>query len=435
MPRYTLALLLSAVCLLLSACQNKNSPAGPEASAPASGESRPAAEAKGNAGRGNRPQIVTTTTSRIENVPLLLEAQGNVLALDEVDVRPQKSGMITQIHFKEGDEVRKGQLLFSLDARDDEANVGKAAAGVASAEAALSIAQRDLKRSQELSDKNFIAPSALDTTRSKADTAIANLTQARAALEQARVSQSYTRIHAPFDGRAGLINVRPGSLVTSTSTAGSLVKLTRMNPIGVTFSLPERDVPALLDAMRKGPVKLSASTSSQDKLPGEVIFVDSNVDRASGTLLVKAKLDNSKRSVWPGQYVSVKVEAGSIPDATVLPAQAVINGPNGRLVYVIDEESTAQAKPVELLRIASEKAVIKGLPAGVKVVLEGGQNLRPGSKVTEAKSGDKGESRGKRGGKPVSGEAAREAASSAAPQAGIPQNKAAGGSSGKAAAQ
>lgn len=431
MSRYTLALLLS-VCGLLTACQNKDTAsAGASASAPANGESKPAADAKGAAARGNRPQVVTTTLSRIENVPLLLEAQGNVLALDEVDVRPQKSGMITQIHFKEGDEIRRGQLLFSLDARDDDANVSKAAAGLASADAAYTIAQRDLKRGQELADKNFIAPSALDTTRSKADTALANQAQARAALEQAKVTQSYTRITAPFDGRAGVINVRPGSLVTSNSTSVALVKLTRMNPIGVTFALAERDLPALLESMRKGPVKLSASTATQDKLAGEVIFIDSNIDRTSGNVLVKGKLDNSARKIWPGQYVSIKVEAGSIPDAAVLPAQAVLNGPNGRLVYVIQEDGTVQPKSVELLRIADEKAVLKGLPAGLKIVLEGGQNLRPGSKVSEEKSGGNGEGRGKRDGRPASEQAAREAASGAPVQAGSPKSKAASASTGK----
>lgn len=397
MSRITLSLLMT--CLFLGACQNKDkaSPA-PDASAPSTTASAPAA-ANGKGDRTSRPQTISTVLSKLENVPLLLEAQGNVQALDEVDLRPQKNGMITQIHFKEGDEVRRGQLLFTMDARDDNANVGKASAGVASAEAALTIAQRELNRGQEMADKNFISPAALDTTRSKAETAAANLAQAQAALEQAKVSLSYTRIHAPFDGRAGVINVRPGSLVTSNSTALALVKLTRMNPIGVSFSLPERDLPTLLGAMRKGPVKLSALSSGQDALSGEVVFVDSNVDRASGTLLVKGRLDNSSRRVWPGQYVAVKIEAGSLNDASVLPAQAVLNGPNGRLVYVVKEDNTVESRPVELLRILNEKAIIKGLPAGLKIVLEGGQNLRPGSKVSEVKSSGKGGERGKAGDK------------------------------------
>lgn len=382
MPRLTLSLLIA--CCLLSACQNKDQNTAPAASASAPADS---AASKPQGDRNGRAQTVTTTFSRIENVPLQLEAQGNVLALDEVDIRPQKNGMITAIHFQEGQEVRRGQLLFSLDARDDDANVGKAAAGVTSAEAGLSIAERDLARAQEMSDKQYISPSALDSSRSKVDTARANLAQARAALEQAKVGQSHTRILAPFDGRAGVINVRPGSLVTSSSTATALVRLTRMDPIGVSFSISERDLPPLLEALRRGPVKLSARTNAGATLQGEVSFIDSAIDRTAGTLLIKGRLDNKARLVWPGQFLTVQLAAGVLENAVVLPAQAVVNGPNGRFVYVVQEDQTVRAQSVELLRIVDQRAVIRGLDGKLKVVLEGTQNLRPGARVQEARSG------------------------------------------------
>lgn len=391
MLRHSLLLALSVCCLSLLACKDKASE--PAKATPASSASEPAAGEKTKGGRSGRTQTVNTALSKTIDLPRLLETQGNVQALDEVDIRPQKNGMVTAIHFKEGDELRKGQLLFSLDARDDHANVSKAEAAVVSAEVALSIAQRELKRSQDLSEKQFITPSALDTTRSKVDTASAALAQSKAALEQARVSQSYTRIHAPFDGRAGLINVRPGSLVTSNATSTALVRLTRMNPIGVSFTLPERDLPALQNAMRLGPVKLKAISSTQEALHGQIIFVDSSVDRSAGTLLIKARLDNSERRVWPGQYVALQIEAGRWENVVTLPAQAVLNSPNGRLVYAVKEDSTVEAHAVELLQISGEQAIIKGLPAGLKIVVEGGQNLRPGSKVSEARS----EGKGKRG--------------------------------------
>jgi RND family efflux transporter MFP subunit len=346
----------------------------------------------------------------VDTVPLMIEAQGNVLALDEVDIRPQKNGMITGIHFREGQEIKAGELLFTLDARDDAANVGKAEAAVASADAGVAIAKRDLARSQELFEKQYIAPSALDTSRNRLDTAVANLGQAKAALEQARVTQSYTRISAPFDGRAGVINVRPGSLVTSNSTATSLVKLTRMNPIGVSFAVSERDMPPLLEALRKGPVRLTARTNAQATLKGEVIFVDSNVDKASGTLLIKGRLDNKDRLVWPGQFVNVSVEAGELRDVVVLPAQAVVNGPNNRFVYVVGEDQTVEQKPVEVLRIANQKAIVSGIPGGLKIVQEGTQNLRPGAHIQEAGSGKRED--GKRGGEARPGAAASQPAGS-----------------------
>ena len=380
MHRSSLALFL-LLCGLLSACQKSDSATDKSlvaASAPA-----------GEEGKRARTPVVVTVMSKQETVPLRIEAQGNVLALDEVDIRPQKNGMITATHFHEGDDIRAGQLLFTLDDRDDAANVGKAEAATASAEAGVAIAQRDLARSQELFDKQYIAPSALDTSRNRLDTAVANLGQAKAALEQAKVSKSYTRITAPFEGRAGVINVRPGSLVTSNSTATSLVKLTRMNPIGVSFSVSERDMAPLLEALRAGPVKLEAQTNAKGSLKGEVIFVDSNVDKTSGTLLVKGRLDNRNRIVWPGQFVNISVEAGELHDVVVLPSQAVVNGPENRFVYAVKDDNTVEARPVTVLHIVNQNAILSGIPGGLKVVLEGTQNLRPGAKVQEA-HGEKG---------------------------------------------
>lgn len=355
---------LCALGLLLAACQDRNTP---------------------TQGNSPRVQTISTTLTVQRSVPLVIETQGNVLALDEVDVRPQKNGTITAIHFREGDEIHSGQLLFSLDARDDEAAFNKAAAAVASAQAARSIATRELKRSEELAARNFIAPSALDSALSKLESADAGLAQAQAALEQAQVSRSYNRIHAPFAGRAGLINVRLGSLVTSSATATSLVRLTRMNPIGVSFSIAERELTGVLAAQATGALQLEAITQNGERIAGELIFVDSNVDRNSGTLLLKGRLANDARQIWPGQYVIVRLQAGMIENAVLLPAQAVINGPAGRFVYVVEADDKVRAQPVEQLRIVDQQALLRGIDAGVKVVLEGAANLRAGASVREAK--------------------------------------------------
>lgn len=340
---------------------------------------------------------MSVATTRLEAVTLTLEAQGNVIALDDVDVRPQKNGTVEKIHFKEGDELKRGQLLFSLDNRDDVANVARLEATVLGTQALVSAAERDLTRSKDLADRNFASPAALDASRDKLDAAKALLAQNKAAVDQARVSLSYTAIRAPFDGRAGVIGVRPGSLVTSNATSTSMVKITRMNPIGVSFSLPERDLPILLAGQRQGPMKVSVDLDSDHLLKGEVVFLDSTVDRTSGTIAVKAKLENDERRVWPGQYVTVKIVAGEVKDAVVLPSQAIVNGPNGRLVYIVKDDQTVAAQPVVLVRIVDEKAVLKGIGPGIKVVLEGGQNLRPGSKVQEVNDDAKGS--GRRGGR------------------------------------
>ncbi len=350
-----------ALGLLLAACQGQDAP---------------------KSGSASRVQTVSTALTEQRSVPLVIETQGNVLALDEVDIRPQKNGTITAIHFREGDEIRRGQHLFSLDSRDDDAAVNKANAAVTSAEAAHSIAMRELKRSEELAARNFISPSALDNARSRLESAEAGLAQARAALEQARVARSYNQVYAPFAGRAGVINVRPGSVVTSSATA--LVRLTRMDPIGVSFSVAERELPGIQAAQTKGVLKLEAITQGGERLAGELIFIDSNVDRNSGTLLLKGRLANGERQIWPGQYVSVRLQAGMIENAVLLPAQAVINGPAGRFVYVVEAGDKVRAQPVEQLRIIDQQALLRGIDAGVKVVLEGAANLRPGASVREA---------------------------------------------------
>lgn len=347
--------------------------------------SGPGHEASGK-GQKSRPQPVVTTQTRLEDVPLRIEAQGSLIALDEVELRPQKNGALKEVLVTEGSEVRRGQLLFTLDDRDDKANVEKAEAVLTSARAALAIARLDLDRAQDLSARNFISPSALDTARNKADTAEAALAQSRAALEQARVALSYNRISAPFDGRAGRVDIRPGALTTSNASSPALVKITRMNPIGVSFALPERELPNLLAAQKAAPVKALVFVDEQTRLQGLISFIDSSVDRGSGTIAVKARLDNADHRAWPGQYVKVKLEAGESRNVVVLPAQALINGPAGRMVYVVQPDSRVRAQPVELLRIFEQKAVVRGVDAGLRIVQEGAQNLRPGALVVEIRN-------------------------------------------------
>lgn len=369
--RRSLSLLL--LCLPLAACGPGKEEKGKSASASAS---------KSDTGRPRAVQITQTST---EAVPLVLEAQGNVIPLDQVDLRPQKTGTIAHIHFKEGDEVKKGQLLFSLDSRDDESNVRKADARVIGSKAALEIAKRDYVRSLDLAKRNFISSAGLDASKSRLDAAESTLAQDIAALESARVQLSYDHIVAPFDGRAGRIDVRSGSLVLANSTI-TLVNITRLDPIGVSFTLPERDLPAVRAAMKTGDVIAQIALPDGEKLQGKVIFVENSVDRTSGTIGIKAAFPNSKRLLWAGQFVPVRVFAGEIKNAVTLPGQAIENGPNGRFVYIVNADQTVSAQPVELVRIYESRAIIKGIEGGVKVVLEGGQDLRPGNKVVESAS-------------------------------------------------
>ncbi len=345
------------------------------------GSASPPASSSGAAGKSARPQTVTSILTRTESIPLILEAQGNVIAQDEVELRAQKTGTVSRIHFREGEEVRAGQLLFALDSRDDQANLDKALARVAGSRAQLEIARRDWVRAQDLADRHFISQSGLDAARSRLDAAESTLAQEIAALESARVQLSYNTIRAPFAGRAGRVDVRSGSLVQANSSA-PLVKITRLDPVAVSFTLPESALPAVQAAQASARVSVTASDGSL--VHGRIVFIESSIDATAGTIAIKARFDNDRRLLWPGQFVAVRVQAGEIRDAVTLPAQAIQNGPKGQFVYVIGADQTVLAQPVKVAQIYRERAVVTGVDADVRVVLEGGQNLRPGGRVAEA---------------------------------------------------
>ncbi len=360
------------LCLLLVACGP-----GKEVSDASGTQSAHAS------GRG-RPQTVSAGLTRSESVPIILQAQGYVTAQDEVDIRPQKNGLISAVHVREGEEVRKGQRLFSLDSRNDEANVKKAEATLLSSKAQLATDLRILERNKDLAAKGFISPTALDQLQNKVDTGLAAIAQAEAALASARVLRSYDDVTAPFNGRIGTINVRPGSMTSTSTTAPALVKLTRIHPITVNFTLPESQLSALRTAMASDSAEIRINLPENKSARGKVIFIENNVDRTSGTIAVKAEVDNREHLLWPGQYAEVRVLAGMIENAVTLPAQAVLNTPNGRIVYVIGKDQTVKPQRVELVQIHEQRAIVTGIASGVRVVLEGGQNLRPGSRISEA---------------------------------------------------
>lgn len=375
------------LCLTLAAC-------GPGQS---SNSTSPAASSPVARGTGaGRVQTVSTALTQTESIPLIMESQGNVIALDEVDLKAQKTGTISQIHFREGDEVKKGQLLFSLDARDDEANLKKAQARVTGSRAALDISKRDWLRAQDLANKNFISQAGLDAARAKLDAAESTLAQEIAALESAKVQLSYDYIRAPFAGRAGRIDVRVGSLVQANSTS-SLVKITRQDPIAISFTLPERSLPVLNAAQSTEKTQVMVQSGTGKSLQGKIIFIENSIDSTAGTIGIKAQFANSARDLWPGQFVAVKVQAGEIKNAVTLPAQAIQNNSSGQFVYVINPDETVAVQPVQVAQFYQERAVLTGITGSIKVVLEGGQNLRPGSKIAEAASRPAGDKGGRRG--------------------------------------
>ncbi|QNM97339.1 efflux RND transporter periplasmic adaptor subunit [Chitinimonas koreensis] len=344
------------------------------------------------AGQGDRPQLVVTALSRAQDVPLQLEAQGTVTALNSVELRPQVASTVRQVHIREGQEVRAGQPLFTLDDRADSARVAQGGAELAQTRAQLADAERNLARSKALQAQGFVSQSAVDTAQSNYDALKAGLAAKGAELAGARVSQGYQRIAAPFAGRVGAIDVHPGSLVQPGMTA-PLLTLTQLDPIGVGFTLPEAELNRLLANQAAGPVAARVQLADGRTLEGKLTFIDNAVDSASGSIRLKAEFANPDRKLWPGAFTRISIDLGTEKQAVVLPVGAVQTGPEGQFVYLVDAGQAVRPQPVKLARIVtvegSQYAVVTGLPAGQRVVAEGGQNLRPGSKVHEGKPGGK----------------------------------------------
>lgn len=328
----------------------------------------------------DKAPLVSVTDTRVLDIPVDLVAQGHVVSLDFVDVRPQITGTLMTVGFREGDAIAKGQLLFTLDDSDARAALAKAEAQVGTVQAQLADARREHQRAQALVASKFIAVSAADTAGGKVDALLAQVRAAQADAAAARTTLGRTRIVSPIAGRAGAVVVHPGSLVQVGSNA-PLVTIAQFSPVGVEFNLPEHDLPALLAARAAGPVAVSVQEAGDAGAEGTLAFINNTINPDSATINVKASFPNPRQTMWPGGFVRVVVHAGTSHDAVVLPPQAVQEGPVGRFVYLVDTGAKVAARPVHLLRIQNEMAVIDGVEGGQRVVLEGGQNLRPGMRV------------------------------------------------------
>ena len=333
------------------------------------------------------PQTISSVIVERKDVPFVIESTGTIVAASIVDVRPQITSIVTKVNITEGQIVKKGDLLFTLDDRTDKANYDRA-------QALANDAQRQLARAKELVAKNFISKAGLDTAE-------ANAASTQAAARAAAVQLSYNYLRSPIDGRAGIINVFPGSLVqasnvvvsstssTATSTSGAMVTITQLDPINVQFTVPERDIPLLLKARKDDaplPVSVSIGNMQATQYPGLVYVIDNQVDPVIGAVRLKARLENRNGALIPGQFARIKLEASTLVDVMLIPSQAVVINPKGRFVYLVEkDDDKVVMKPVKVLYEYQGNAVIDGIDVGSRVVVEGKQNLRPGSKVREAK--------------------------------------------------
>ena len=342
-------------------------------------------QARGGAGgaRSREAVPVLVATAVQKAVPVQLRAVGNVEPYTTVSIKSQVTGVLMQAHFKEGQDVKKGQQLFTIDPRPFEAALRQAEANMQRDNAQLKNLREQVRRYAELVEKQYVSREQYDLIKTNADAAEAVVEADKAAVENAKVQLSYCYIYSPVNGRVGSLLVNEGNLVRINDGA-PLVIINQVNPINVTFSVPEQHLSDLKRHMNTGQLKVDASFQSDEGRPeqGRLEFVDNAVDRSTGTIKLKAVFANTERRLWPGQFINVALTLTTQSDAVVIPSEAVQVGQEGQHVFVVQPDKRVEVRPVTLgTTSGGEAVIIKGLAAGEQIVREGQFLLGPGSRI------------------------------------------------------
>jgi len=328
-------------------------------------------------------QIVKTAIAEQKTIPIKVLANGYVTAINTVDVRPKVHNIVRTIHVKEGQFVKVGQLLFTLDERSDQSNVAKARAELAAGQSNLADAELTLKRNEDLLARNFVSRAVVDTSRNKVESLRNTVKANQAITESSNIALSDNRIEASISGRIGIISVHPGSLAQPSGEA--LVTISQLDPIAVSFTLPERELANITATYPQGNAPVKVQIQRQPEITGKLIFIDNTADTQSGTIRMKAQFDNASQKLWPGTFVSVNMISRNVTNAVLVPAQAVVTGPEYKFIYVVQADETVKEQKIEVVAIEGGQAAVLGLAANARVVVEGAQNLRAGGKISEAK--------------------------------------------------
>ena len=354
-----------------------------------SGDARPApgvagAGAGGGRGRGDQSAPVTVATVVQKSMPIEIRVIGSVEAYSVVSVHAQITGQLTAVNFKEGDDIKKGQLLFALDRRPLEAALMAAQANlqrdIAQAANAKSIAQRYA----DLAARSIATAEQVETSRSAAAALDATVEADKAAVENAKVQLQYATIASPIDGRTGALMVHEGNLVRAADQA-AMVVINQVAPIYVSFAIPESRLPELKRFLALGTLQVEAKPPNDENPSshGHITFVDNSVDQTTGTIRIKATFTNEDRRLWPGQFVNVIVALTKDPTAVVVPTAAVQVGQQGQYAYVVKADKSVEYRPVTVERQAGLETIIKnGLKPAETVVTDGQLRIIAGSKVS-----------------------------------------------------
>jgi membrane fusion protein, multidrug efflux system len=331
------------------------------------------------------PAPVSVATAVAVDVPIYLDEVGRGVAREFVSVQPQVSGRITEQHFADGADLKQGDLLFTIDPRPFQAQVDQATANVAQAKAALALAKLNFIRAQQLFTASVIAQQDFDTSKNTVDVSAAQVDQNEALLETAKLNLEYTAIHSPIDGRAGHRLVDVGNIVTANNS--TLLTIERMDPIYTEFTVTEGDLSQVQAQSVKGPLRVEVSIPDDSGKPivGDLTYLDNAVQTTTGTVLLRATVPNPDRRLWPGQFVKVRLVLRTIPKAVLIPATAPQQSAKGTFVYVVKDDSTADARPVDLgQRQGDQVVILQGVKPGERVVTNGQVAVTPGGKVRVA---------------------------------------------------
>ncbi len=353
--------------LLITGCSSK----GQQKGAPGAGLAIPVSVANVNA----------------MDVPLQIRAIGNVEAYSTVQIKALVGGQMISVHFKEGQDVKRGDLLFKIDPRPFQIGLEQAEANLARDRAQLKNADDEVKRYADLAQKDYVTKEHYDQLVVNAEVLRASVKGDEAVVENARLQLEYCTIRSPIDGRTGSLMVHPGNIVKANDTI-SLVVIYQTSPIYVSFSVPEQNLPQIKKHMAQEEIKTGAVVNEKESpIPGVLTFVDNAIDTTTGTINLKATFPNTDRALWPGQFLNVILTLTVEKNVITIPSQAVQTGQKGQYVMVVKSDMTVDSRPIEVERIYGENSVIRsGLKPGETVVTDGLLRLAPGSRVVIKKA-------------------------------------------------
>jgi multidrug efflux system membrane fusion protein len=317
-----------------------------------------------------------------QNVPLQIDAIGNVEAYNTVSVKALVGGEVIGVHFKEGQDVRQGDLLFQIDPRPYEAALKQAEGALARDVAQAKNAEEQAKRYEILVQKDYVAKDQYDQLRANADALAAAVQADKANVENSRLQLAYCTIRSPIDGRVGSVLINKGNVIKANDLV--MVTINKITPSYVTFSIPEQNLSDIKKYMEAGSLKVEAIIPGDEKRPaqGVLTFINNTVDTATGTIQLKGTFKNKDKRLWPGQFVNVIVTLTTQRNAVVMPSTALQAGQQGQYVFVVKPDFTVESRPVVVARTFGDLAVVaQGVKPGEKVVTDGQLNLVPGTRV------------------------------------------------------